>query len=162
MKKLTALLLIVMMLLCLAACGKKDEKEAAAKPATPQEVYAKMEEQVTFPEKMVRLSDEDLLNTFGFETENFEEFVYVICENILLAENIVLVKVKDGVDPETVKKTLSEYVSDQTMMLESYVPEQAVVAKKSVVGVKGDFVYMIMSSKVTELEKIVNEMVTAK
>ena len=45
------------------------------------------------------------------------------------------------------------------MMLESYVPEQAVIAKKSVVGVKGNFVYMIMSSKVSELEKIVNDMV---
>lgn len=158
MKKITALSLIVIML-CLTACGKKDEEKPAAKAATPSEVYAKMEEQVTFPEPMVKLSDEDLLNTFGFETAGFDEYVYAICENILLAENIVLIKVKDEVVAEKVKQKLSEYVNDQTMMLESYVPEQAVIAKKSVVGVKGNFVYMIMSSKVSELEKIVNDMV---
>ena len=107
----------------------------------------------------VKLSDEDLLNTFGFETAGFDEYVYAICENILLAENIVLIKVKDETAAEKVKQKLSEYVNDQTMMLESYVPEQAVIAKKSVVGVKGNFVYMIMSSKVSELEKIVNDMV---
>ena len=70
-----------------------------------------------------------------------------------------MVKVKDEAAAEKVKQKLSEYVNDQTMMLESYVPEQAVIAKKSVVGVKGNFVYMIMSSKVSELEKIVNDMV---
>ena len=116
MKKITALSLIVIML-CLTASGKKDVEKPAAKAATPSEVYAKMEEQVTFPEPMVKLSDEDLLNTFGFETAGFDEYVYAICENILLAENIVLVKVKDEAVAEKVKQKLSEYVNDQTMML---------------------------------------------
>ena len=71
----------------------------------------------------------------------------------------MLIKVKDGADTEAVKQKLDGYVTDQTLMFESYIPEQAVVAKKSVVGVKGGFVYMLMSSKVSELEKIVNDMV---
>lgn len=163
MKRTLALLLILIMI-CLTACGGKEKKptaeaEAETKPATPTEVFAKMEEQVAFPGAMLKLVDEDLLNTFGFEAGNFEEYVYAQCEDALLAETVVLVKVKDGTDTEAVKQKLDGYVTDQTLMFESYIPEQAVVAKKSVVGVKGGFVYMLMSSKVSELEKIVNDMV---
>ena len=167
MKRTLALLLILIMI-CLTACGGKEKKpaseagteaEAETKPATPSEVFAKMEEQVTFPGAMLKLADEDLLNTFGFEAGSFEEYVYAQCEDALLAETVVLVKVKDGTGTEAVKQKLDGYVNDQTLMFESYIPEQAVIAKKSVVDVKGSFVYMIMSSKVSELEKIVNDMV---
>ena len=68
MKRTLALLLILIMI-CLTACGEKEKKptaeaEAETKPATPSEVFAKMEEQVAFPGAMLKLVDEDLLNTF--------------------------------------------------------------------------------------------------
>lgn len=156
MKRITVLLSVLMML-CLTACGGKEA--TPQKSASPSEVFAKMEEQVTFPDAMVQLGDEDLLNMFGFSADDFEEYVYAICEDGLLAETIVLIKVKEGKDTGAIRDTLNDYAKDQTMMFEQYVPEQAKVAGQAEVVVNGRYVYLIMSSKVKELKKIAKDMI---
>ena len=160
MKK-AVLLLTVLMMILLTACGAEEEKPAR-KDASPSEVYAKMLEQVAFPGEMVKLADEDLLNTFGLEASQFEEYVYAVCEDALLAETVLLIKVKDGTDKSAVKETMNRYIEDQTLMFNSYVPEQGKVAGDAVVVENGSCICMLMLSKVSELKKIAADMLGAK
>ncbi len=148
------------MLLCLTACGGGDKN--ATKKAMPSEVFGSMEEQVSFPGTMVRLGDEDLLNTFGFEAGDFEDYVYAVCEDGLLAETVVLIRVKDGTDTAPIKEKLEKYVEEQTMNYDAYLPEQAKVARQSVVAAKDGNVYLIMSSQVKELKRIAKDMLGAE
>ena len=66
---------------------------------------------------------------------------------------------KDSKNVNTVKESLENYLSDQTTLLNSYVPEQGKIAEKSVVGVKGNCVYLLMSSQVASLKKIAADMI---
>ena len=159
MKRLT-LTVLCLMLLCLTACGGGDKP--AAKKAMPSEVFGSMEEQVSFPGTMIRLGDEDLLNTFGFEAGDFEDYVYAVCEDGLLAETVVLIRVKDGTDTAPIKEKLEKYVEEQTMNYDAYLPEQAKVARQSVVAAKDGNVYLIMSSQVKELKRIAKDMLGAE
>ena len=86
-------------------------------------------------------------------------FLKTIEADVLLAENIILIKVKDGQDVNAVKTKLEKFVTEQTAVFSSYVPEQSKIAEKSVVAVKGNYVYLIMSSKVSELKKIATDMI---
>ena len=152
MKKITALLLILAIACGLCACGSKQS-------APVSEVYAKMIADVQFPTEMLKMDDDFFVNTFGFELGNFEEYVFAKGEDVLLAENIIIIKVKDGQDVNAIKTKLEKFVTEQTAVFSSYVPEQSKVAEKSVVAVKGNYVYMLMSSKVAELKKIAADMI---
>ena len=122
-------------------------------------VYDKMISDVKFPTEMLKMDDEYLEMQFGFNAADFDEYVYAQGEDTLLAETILLIKVKDSKNVNTVKESLENYLSDQTTLLNSYVPEQGKIAEKSVVGVKGNCVYLLMSSQVASLKKIAADMI---
>ncbi len=103
------------------------------------------------------MEDDYFVNQFGFDLSEIEEYVYAASENALLAENIIIIKVKDAADTVRVKAKLDEYVSEQITVLNSYLPDQGKVAEASVVDVRGDVVYLLMSSKVDELNEIMTE-----
>ena len=123
------------------------------------DVYAKMKAEVAFPTEMLKMDDDYFVMQFGFNPADFEEYVYAQGEDSLLAESIVLIKVKNGVNAGAVREKLEKYVSEQTTMFNSYIPEQGKVAGESVIVAKGSYVCMLMSSKVSELKKIVTEMI---
>lgn len=134
-------------------------KSDSAKSQTLNDVYAKMKSDVTFPTEMLKMDDEYLEMQFGFNSADFEEYVYVQGEDTLLAETILLIKVKDAKNVASVKEMLENYVFDQTTLLKSYVPEQGKIAEKSVVVANGKYVYMLMSSQVAALKKIAADMI---
>ena len=156
--KLIAVLLTVLAMILLTACGAGDETPAPKKDVTLTEVFSKMEEQASFPGEMVKLGDEDLLNTFGFEASSFSEYVFAVCEDALLAETVLLIKVNEGTDTGAIRETMNRYIEDQTMMFNSYVPDQGKVAEDAVVVEKGRYICLLMSSKVKDLKKTAADM----
>lgn len=164
-------------LLALSACNGKQTAATASTNAAPttavtttststsssgvslSSVYDKMISDVKFPTEMLKMDDEYLEMQFGFNAADFDEYVYAQGEDTLLAETILLIKVKDSKNVNTVKESLENYLSDQTTLLNSYVPEQGKIAEKSVVGVKGNCVYLLMSSQIASLKKIAADMI---
>lgn len=157
MKRIAVLLTVLAMIL-LTACGAGDKTPAPKKDVTLTEVFSKMEEQASFPGEMVKLGDEDLLNTFGFEASSFSEYVFAVCEDALLAETVLLIKVNEGTDTGAIRETMNRYIEDQTMMFNSYVPDQGKVAEDAVVVEKGRYICLLMSSKVKDLKKTAADM----
>ena len=137
--------------LCLlTGCGKKENNGEAAVTQTLEEIYAQMETNVELPE-MVRLEDDYITNYYGADLSTFDEYVFAAAEDALLAENIILVKMKDGESNEAVVKLLNNIIKQKKTELESYLPEQYKIVEKSEVITNGDYVALIISSKKAEL-----------
>ncbi len=142
-----------------------DATEVPASEATPEakaditvnEIYSRITSGVQFPANMVTMDDDYFINQFGFELSKFDEYIFAVSDNALLAEGIVIIKVKDEADIESVKAKLNEYVTEEITVLNDYLPEQGKIAEKSVVDSNGRFAYMIMSSKVSEVKDIVTD-----
>ena len=77
--------------------------------------------------------------------------MFAAAEDALLAENIILVKMKDGERNEAVVKLLNNIIKQKKTELESYLPEQYKIVEKSEVITNGDYVVLIISSKKAEL-----------
>ena len=77
--------------------------------------------------------------------------MFAAAEDALLAENIILVKMKDGESNEAVVKLLNNIIKQKKTELESYLPEQYKIVEKSEVITNGDYVVLIISSKKAEL-----------
>ena len=137
--------------LCLlTGCGKKEDNREAVVTQTLEEIYTQMETNVELP-TMVRLEDDYITNYYGADLSTFDEYVFAAAEDALLAENIILVKMKDGESNEAVVKLLNNIIKQKKTELESYLPEQYKIVEKSEVITNGDYVVLIISSKKAEL-----------
>ncbi|MGN0507217.1 MAG: DUF4358 domain-containing protein [Lachnospiraceae bacterium] len=137
--------------LCLlTGCGKKEDNREAVVTQTLEEIYTQMETNVELP-TMVRLEDDYITNYYGADLSTFDEYVFAAAEDALLAENIILVKMKDGESNEAVVKLLNNIIKQKKTELESYLPEQYKIVEKSEVVTNGDYVVLIISSKKAEL-----------
>lgn len=134
-----------------AGCGAGGNKEQATVDKTLEEIYTQMIDNVEMP-TMVRMDEEYITNYFGIDLTAFDEYVFAAAEDALLAENIILVKVKDGQSNEPVVEILEKIIKQKKAELESYLPEQFKIVEKSSVVTKGNYVILIISSKKSELE----------
>ena len=155
MKKNKFLIPFAMLISALIFSGCSGKKNSVA----IEDVYARMESEVNFPTHMLKMDGDYFVMQFGFNLEDFDQYIYSQGEDILLAETVILIKAKNGSDMNKIKQKLENFVSDQTTVFNSYIPEQGKVAEKSVVEVKGNYAYLLMSSKVSELKKIAQEMI---
>lgn len=148
--------LIVGLLLsfCLfAGCGDKsgDEKKTEV-TQTLEEIYTQMEENVELS-PMLKLEDDYITNYYGVDLSTFDEYVFMTAENALLAETIIMVKMKEGESSEAVVKLLENIIKQKKAELENYLPEQFKIVEKSEVTTNGNYVILIISSKKAELEE---------
>lgn len=134
-----------------AGCGAGGNKEQATVDKTLEEIYTQMIDNVEMP-VMVRMDEEYITNYFGIDLTVFDEYVFAAAEDALLAENIILVKVKEGQSKEPVVEILEKIIKQKKAELESYLPEQFKIVEKSSVVTKDNYVILIISSKKSELE----------
>ncbi len=151
---LVNLMLVLMAALAFSAC--KEKKSAKVQLS---DVYDRMISEVNFPVQMLKMDGDYLEMQFGFTPDDFDEWIYAQGEDPLLAETVILIKTKEGVSADSVKTKFEEFISDQTTLLNDYVPDQGKVAAKSIVYTTGDYVCLLMSSQVAALKKIATEMI---
>lgn len=132
-------------------CGSDKNQKEVTVTKSLEEIYTKMVESVEMPQ-MVLMDEDYITNYYGIDLTAFDEYVFAAAEDVLLAENIILVKVKDGQSTEPVVSILEKIIKQKKAELESYLPEQFKIVEKSSVVTKGNYVILIISSKKGELE----------
>ena len=66
-------------------------------------------------------------------------------EEATSAETIVIMKVKDEADVESISAALQVVVDEKSAEMEDYLPEQFEIGDKSSVKTKGNYVYLVIS-----------------
>lgn len=152
MKKNFVLLLTTLVFgLCLLTGCASEKTEDTAVDRTLQEIYTEMVNNVELP-PMIQMEDDYITNYYGADLSTFEEYVFASAEDALLAENIILVKMKEGSSNEAVVKLLENIIKQKKSELENYLPDQFKIVEKSEVVTKGDYVILIISSQKDALE----------
>lgn len=153
-KKNWLVLLGILVVLGLAGCGNSEtETEEPVESKTLEEVYTQMIEEAELPE-MLRLEDDYITNYYGAELDTLEEYVFAVPEDALLAETIIMVKMKEGESTDAVKKLLENLIKQKKLELENYLPEQYKIVEKSEIVTTGDYIYLLISSKQEALNEI--------
>ncbi len=153
MKRFIAFLLVSCFCVCaLAACGKQEESTCTA-----AELYDAFLKEGNLTQEMVKMPEDYFENQFGLKVADYEEVIFAKAEDMLLAENIIIVRNKDGASNSDVIAKLEAFAKEQATIFESYVPDQAEIAKKAVVASKGQIVYLIMSSSLSDLKKVIDK-----
>lgn len=147
-------LLIGLMLLVLAfATGCAGTDDATKVQKSLNEVYAELTATEGLPE-LLRLDDEFITGYYGADLASFEEYVFAASEDPLLAETIILVKLKEGESPDAVKKLMENLLTQKKRELQNYLPQQYEIVEKSEIVSSGSYISLIISSKQEELKKL--------
>lgn len=152
MKKKCYVMILLFAFCMIMGCGESKVEESNTVDKTLDEIYTQMIENVELP-TMIRLEEEYIMNYYGIDLSTVEEYVFASAEDILLAENIILIKMKDGENKEDIVTLLENMVEQKKSEFESYLPEQAKVVEKSEVISKGNYIILLISSQKDMLEE---------
>lgn len=150
MKK--ALSIIICAAICI--CGFASCAKTQAPPLT--DVYASLQKVTNMPE-MTLMPDALIETLFGFNLADFEEYVFAeAADPSVNADTIILIKLAEGADLNSVCETLDGYLQSVADNTQSYSPENYAKTKGNAVCVLGDYVYLIITSEYHEARVIVD------
>lgn len=141
-------------LLLLPGCGNSKTQETEIESLSA--LYEQMIAGVELP-SMIQMEEDYITNYYGIDLSTFEEYVFAAAEDALLAENIILLKLKDGEDNSSIVALLETMIKQKKFELESYLPEQYKIVEKSSVATSGNYVVLIISSQKEALEEYLPE-----
>lgn len=130
--------------------------ETADESRTVYEIYDDILESVSLCSPMT-MNEEFIINYYGIQTQKLEEYVFSISEEATSAEAVVIMKVKQEADAESVSAALQVVIDEKRNEMENYLPEQFEIVDKSVVVTKGSYVYLVISDKEDEISRIIEE-----
>lgn len=150
MKKIISIILCTAVCLCVfASCGEKTQS------ASLEEIYSSLQSVANMPEMTV-MPDELITTLFGFDTAMFEEYVFAeATAPDVNADVIIMAKVINESDIDSVCETLDGYLASVKDYTESYSPVNFAKTANSKVTVAGNCVYLIITSEYFEADQIV-------
>ena len=151
MKKCFVVVLAGALSLCLCACGGQKEPEYAQ--FSVQTVMDDLMTQVTVDDPFV-MNENDLLDFFGIQETDWEEFAAVTCGNGISAQEIVLVKAVDEDSAETVQEKLDDRLESRAAQAKDYLPEEYEIIQACETTRHGVYVSMIVHPEHEELEEL--------
>lgn len=132
-----------------ASCGEKTQS------ASLEEIYSSLQSVANMPEMTV-MPDDLITTLFGFDTAMFEEYVFAeATAPDVNADVIIMAKVINESDIDSVCETLDGYLASVKDYTESYSPVNFAKTANSKVTVAGNCVYLIITSEYFEAEQIV-------
>lgn len=138
-------------LMCLCACGGQKEPEYAQ--FSVQTVMDDMMTRVTVDDPFV-MNENDLLDFFGIQETDWEEFAAVTCGNGISAQEIVLVKAVDEDSAEAVQGKLDDRLESRAAQAKDYLPEEYEIIQACETTRHGVYVSMIVHPEHEELEEL--------
>lgn len=134
--------------LCLAGCG--------GAPAEEVDLHAAMEEMLAEAPiaEALELTEEDMLNFYGIEASQMEDFAATACSMGIEADELVLVKAVDEDGAQAVEELLQQRLENRRSEFRNYSPEEYEVLTQGSVERNGLYVRLIVSPEAEELAAI--------
>lgn len=165
MKKIISLLLIAVVMISLGGCKKSEKADVKTKDLI-NSIGEKIAEDVGVSSKdELDWNEVDLLSENGsailemmnLDPNILEEAIYYENPMNVRADRIIIAKVKEEKDVNTVKLAFDELKKSQETDWEQYLPEQYDKVKNGLVFVKDNYVFYFVYDDVESIKKIVDD-----
>ena len=139
-----------------ADSGETAKEEATAEAKAPEDIYKEIEQNVDLISPVL-MNDTFITNYYGINPEKLEGYVFAMSEEATSAETVVVMKVKDEADVETMRGALQVVVDEKRSEMQDYLPEQFEIVDKSSVKSKGSYVYLVISEQADAILQIIEK-----
>ena len=162
-KKLLALALVVVMVLMMTACGGGNEQ--ALKDVPSADLAKAMAEAESSLPDMTTATEEDpepeilLQSVTDMEFDKFDAF-FITYSNEGLADEIVVLRVKDEKDVEDAAAALEDHQQKRSAMYSTYDPTQVERVDNGIVFTEGKYAVLIVTEHPTDVQAAFEKAVT--
>lgn len=140
-------LMLLAALLLLTGCAGPARNQA---PADLNAVYQAMEQAGVLPD-MVAVPQDMLPDFYGIQPEMFSSAVFMVSADSLLADEVVLIRAKDGASAAKILSLLHARMAAKAEEAQAYSPEQYAVIRRGQVLSKGQDLALIVSPQAEKL-----------
>lgn len=149
---------IMFVLICLSvllsACSKKESKDVSV-----SDVIDKMKETAQFDEEYEEdFKDSDVAARYGISTDDVEEGKIYYSRDENKSDEIILIKAKNKDAVENIEQALSSEIVKLSNAWKNEENETKKV-ENHVLKTRDDFIFLVISEKPDEIEKIFDDMV---
>lgn len=122
-----------------------------------QDLNTKFSEKAPFNEMATMDIDAEVLSTlYDINSDQIEEVIGKMPLMNVQASMYLVIKTNEN-SVDAVKEKVESYAQAQEQMWSTYLPDQYDLVKARKQGVKGNYVYLIISENAAELEKLINK-----
>ncbi|MCG7409482.1 DUF4358 domain-containing protein [Paenibacillus sp. ACRRX] len=121
---------------------------------------AKIEEQIKQSVNLDKLKKGDeskLKKLYGLDSEQVEEFILYTAKSNVMADEIVVIKVTDVKQVESVKSNIIKRIDTQSVKFKDYRPNEYALLEKHVVKVKEPYILFAVSTEIDQIELAFDE-----
>lgn len=143
-------LLAILSLTFLLGCSS--EKSITKAPSI-DEITKEIEEAIDISE-MKKGDINKLKKLYDINEDEVEDFALYTASTNIKADEIAIIKVKEDNNIDSIKQKISNRISDQGSIFESYLPEEYFLIEKHVLKNNGNYVLLAVSKDATKIESI--------
>ncbi|SYX84130.1 DUF4358 domain-containing protein [Paenibacillus alvei] len=147
-KRYFALLIFIFAISVLAGCASEQSDINVS--------AAKIEDQMKQSVKLDKLKKGDahkLKKLYDLGTEQVEDFLLYTASSNVRADEIVVIKVKDGSQIDSIKARITQRVDAQAVKFKDYRPVEYALLEKHVLKVKSHYILFAVSADTEQIEK---------
>jgi hypothetical protein len=149
-KKIFLLLLVIV----LAGCANLSQKEI--KNPSVKEIDAMIKQSVDISSLEV-MEYVKLKKLYGISKTEIDDFVFYRAPSNVKAEEILIIKVKDGTQVESVKEKIDKRIARQAASFKDYLPNEYYLIEKSVVEVYNNYILLAVSNEALKIKLAFSE-----
>ncbi|EPY05020.1 hypothetical protein PAALTS15_22523 [Paenibacillus alvei TS-15] len=147
-KRFFALLILVFAISAVLGCASEQSDINVS--------AAKIEEQMKQSVKLDKLKKGDahkLKKLYDLGTEQVEDFLLYTASSNVRADEIVVIKVKDESQIDSIKARITQRVDAQAVKFKDYRPDEYALVEKHVLKVKSQYILFAVSADTEQIEK---------
>lgn len=158
MKKIIYTILAMVMILGAFGCGKKDSSDTGKLSKSAKEIYADVQklDGALVPD-MMDLDNEFISNYYGIDTSKFSDYLFTQATISIQVDTVIIAEVKDKNDLKEMQDNIQKILDAKANEMKNYLADKYAVVEKASVKTKGNVIYLVISEKAAEIEKVIED-----
>lgn len=144
------------MLVCMITAGALIGCSSKTKNISAKEVGESIEHAVKI-DALKKGDQKKLQKLYDISAEDVEDFVLYTAPTNIKADEVVVLKVKDSKNIESIKKKILERIDSQSKKFKDYLPNENFLIENHILKIKGNYVLLAVSAQADKIEKAFNE-----
>lgn len=133
-----------------------EQQDSTDEACSLSELYSQICSSVELVSPM-ELPQEYIENYYAIDLNKLEDYVFSIAEESTSAETIVIMKLKDASDSDSIVESIQLVVDEKKGEMENYLPEQYDLVARSTIQTKGSYVWLVISAHDKEINQIITD-----
>ena len=121
-----------------------------------EDLATKMQQSGAFEDELVKIDSEMIMNDYNFTANEVEEFVSYQGSGAT-SEEIVILKVKDKSDLNSIKDKINARIAERKEAFQSYLPKEVGKIDNNILRVEGNYVIFCVSNDSSKVNQAIND-----